>query len=50
MGATDATDVELRNKSEVLHEESYLQGKTFQQEYPELTRFVKELLVVGSTK
>lgn len=43
-------DTSLRHKSTILHEQSEMQGYDYQNDRPEITAFVMELLVPGSTK
>ena len=51
VSSTDAgDDTASRNRSPVLYDNAYLQGQIFQQTQPELTAFIKEVLVPGSTK
>ena len=50
VGGTDAWDATRRQGVTVLHEATELQGADYMQSDPALTRFVKELLVLGSTE
>ena len=50
VGGADAWDAAQRQGVTVLHEASELQGADYMQSDPALTRFVKELLVPGSTE
>ena len=50
VGGTDLLDAAARQSVTVLHKASELQGADFVQSDPALTRFVKELLVPGSTE
>ena len=51
MSGVDVGDDTLsRSYSQVLYDDAYLQGATFRQTEPDLTAFVKEVLVPGSTK
>ena len=50
VGGADAGDAAQRQGVTVLHEASELQGADYIQTDPALTRFVKELLVPGSTE
>ena len=50
VGGADAWDAAQRQGVTVLHEASELQGADYIQTDPALTRFVKELLVPGSTE
>lgn len=50
VGGADAWDAAQRQGLTVLHEASELQGADYEQSDPALTRFVKELLVPGSTE
>ena len=50
MGGADAWDATRRQGVTVLHEATELQGEDYIQTDPALTRFVKELLVPGSTE
>ena len=50
VGGADAWDATQRKSVTVLHEASELQGADYIQTDPALTRFVKELLVPGSTE
>ena len=50
MGGADAWDAAQRQGVTVLHEATELQGADYIQTDPALTRFVKELLVPGSTE
>ena len=50
VGGADAWDATQRKSVTVLHEASELQGADFIQTDPALTRFIKELLVPGSTE
>ncbi len=49
-GVDVGDDTLSRSYSQVLYDDAYLQGATFRQTEPELTAFVKEVLVPGSTK
>ena len=49
-GVDVGDDTLSRSYSQVLYDDAYLQGATFCQTEPELTAFVKEVLVPGSTK
>ena len=50
VGGADAWDATQRQGMTVLHEATELQGEDYIQTDPALTRFVKELLVPGSTE
>lgn len=50
VGGADAWDAAQRQGMTVLHEATELQGEDYIQTDPALTRFVKELLVPGSTE